>query len=180
MNAVIKRLPTWGQVLSVYGVIALILYTWTLMWFFWKLPSWLYFLNGGEILASLSYLFVTNFAESIAVLCGALFLAIILPKAWFRDVFVARGAALAIAGLGGLLVLAEQFNNFSDYPTLYLPGWIVVLALGCIAAVVYLCGRISLLRRALEAVADRMSIFAYILAPLSIVAVVVVLIRVLL
>src|SRR5512138_242629 len=153
MDALRQRLPGWSQIIPVYGVIALILYTWTLMWFFWKLPSWLYFLNWGEIGASLAYLLVTNLAESLAVLCGPLLLALALPRAWFRDVFVARGAALVIAGLGCMILLAEQFNNFTDYPTLALPLWTVAVALAVIALVVYLSGRIALLRKVLEVVA---------------------------
>src|SRR5512146_2034650 len=77
-----RHLPHWGQVIPVYGMIAIVLYSWTLMRFFWKLPSWLYFLNGGEILGSLAYLLVINFLESLVFLCGPLFLAFVLPKGW--------------------------------------------------------------------------------------------------
>lgn len=177
MSSLLGRLPRRAQVIPVYGVIAIVIYTWTLMRFFWKLPSWLYFLNGGEIVASLAYLLVINFLESLAFLCGPLLLALVLPKSWFREVFVARGTGLALAGLGGMMLLAEQFNNFNDYPTLALPLWPVLLALGVIAALVYLCGRVALLRRLLEAVADRVSIFAYVLTPLSLLALALVAVR---
>lgn len=170
MGALLERFPRWAQIIPVFGVIAIIVYTWTLMRFFWKLPSWLYFLNGGEIVASLAYLLVINLLESLAVLCAPLFLALVLPKGWFRDVFVARGAALSIAGLGCMMILAEQFNNFNDYPTLSLPLWPVLLAIAGVALVVYGCGRIGAVRRVLEAVADRVSIFAYVLTPLSVLA----------
>jgi hypothetical protein len=158
-------------------VIALIVYTWTLLWFFWKVPSWLYFLNAGEILTTLAYSLATNLLESIVVMCGLLFLALILPGKWFRDVFVARGASLAMAGLAYMIFLANQFNNKNAYPTLSLQAWTVLLAAVLIAALVYLFGRIALLRKVLEVVADRMSIFTYILVPLSVISVLVVAFR---
>jgi hypothetical protein len=158
----------------------LMIYTWTLMRFFWKLPSWSYFLNGGEILTMLAYALVTNFAESLAVLCGPLFLALVLPRKWFGDVFVARGAALAIGALSYSMYVGEQFNNFTEYPDLSLPTWTVLAAMAGIAVLVYLFGRIGLLRKVLEEVADRASIFAYILAPVSGLALLLIVARVLL
>ncbi len=158
-------------------MIALIVYTWTLLRFFWQLPSWLYFLNAGEILASLAYLLVVNFGESLAVMGGLLLLAVVLPKKWFRDVFVARGASLSIAGLAYMAFLGQQFNNDNAYPTLSLPAWTVLLAAVLIAMLVYLFGQVSVLRRILEGLADRASIFAYILAPLSVISMLVVAFR---
>lgn len=177
MTAILARLPRRAQVIPVYGIIAIVIYTWTLMRFFWKLPSWLYFLNGGEVLTALAYLLVINLLESLVFLCGPLLLAVVLPGGWFRDVFVARGAALALAALGGMMVLAERFNNLNDYPTLSLPLWPVLLGVIAMAVLVYVAGRIALIRKALEFVADRVSIFAYVLTPLSLLAVLLVIVR---
>lgn len=177
MNSFLKRLPTWAQIIPVYAVIVLVIYTWTILWFFWKVPSWLFYLNTGEILTMLAYSLATNLAESLLVLCGPLFLAFILPRKWFQDVFVARGAAICLAGLGYMIFLANQFQTKEDYPTLSLEPWSFVLALVGIALLVYLSGRISLLKKVLELVADRVTIFVYILLPLSIISLVVVLVR---
>jgi hypothetical protein len=158
-------------------VIVLMVYAWTLLWFFWKVPGWLYYLNGGEILTALAYSLATNLAESLVTLCGPLFLALVLPAKWFRDVFVARGASLCMAGLGYLMFLAYQFNDKSSYPAAILEPWVVLLVAAGIGVLVYLCGRVRLLRRAIEALADRLSIFAYILAPLSAISLLIVIIR---
>ena len=177
MSALLGRFPRLAQVIPVFGVIAIVIYTWTIMPFFWKLPSWLFFLNGREILTSLAYLLVVNFLESLTFLCAPLFLAFVLPRKWFSDVFVARGTALALGGLGCMMLLAEQFNNDNAYPTLSLSLWLVLLALAALAVLVYLCGRVALLRKVLEAVADRVSIFAYVLTPLSLLALLVVVVH---
>jgi hypothetical protein len=176
-HTLLQRIPSRAQLLPVYGVIVLILYSWTLLWFFWKVPAWLYYLNAGDMLMALAYSLATNFAESLVVLCAPLILALALPRRWFYDVFVARGAALAIAGLGYLMFLAYQFKEKSAYPALSLQAWTILLAAALIAMVVYLFGRIAVLRKALEVIADRVAIFPYILVPLSIVSLLVVLVR---
>ena len=179
MTPVLERLPRWTQIIPVFGIIILIVYGWALMWFFWEVPSWLYYLHIGEVLVLLAYTLATNFAESLAVLCGPLLLALVLPKKWFSDVFVARGTALALAALGCFIFLAKQFTDKDAYPTFWLRIPTVLLVAAVIAALVYLCGRILLVRKALEALADRVSIFTYILVPLSLISVLVVAVRLL-
>jgi hypothetical protein len=175
-----ERLPSLAQVLPVYAVIMVIVYTWTLLWFFWKVPSWLFFMNAGDLLAVIPYLFATNFAESLVVLCGPLLLSLVLPKTWFHDVFVARGAGLSIAALGYMMYLANQFKNKSDYPTLSLQLWSVLLAFAGIAVLGYLFGRFKILRRIMELISDRATIFVYILVPLSVLSLLVIIVRALL
>src|SRR5512146_67672 len=97
MIPILERIPRWAQIIPVFGIILLVIYGWSLMWFFWEVPSWLHYLHLDEILVLLAYTFATNFAESLTVLCGPLLLALVLPKKWFRDVFVARGTVLALA-----------------------------------------------------------------------------------
>jgi hypothetical protein len=177
MSTLRSRVPSWGQILPVYGVIVLVVYAWTLLWFFWKVPGWLFFLNLGEILTALAYSLSTNLVESLLVLCAPLAAAIVLPRAWFRDVFVARGAALVLGGLGTMMYLAEQFKEKSNYPSLPLQPWTLGAAVLGVLLLVYVCGRFAPVRKAVESLADRMTIFVYILVPLSIISVVVVLFR---
>ncbi len=152
-------------------------YAWTLLWFFWKVPGWLYYLNVGEILTELAYSLATNFVESLLVLCGPVVLALLLPKKWFHDVFIARGTSLCIAGLGYMMFLANQFNDKSGYPSASLQVRTLLLVAAAIAVLVYLCGRFALPRKILEVVADRISIFVYILVPLSLLSLLVVIVR---
>ncbi len=177
MASILGRFPRWAQIVPVYGVIAFILYAWTLMWFFWKLPGWMFFLGIGNILSALAYALATNLAESLIVLASVVGLAWVLPGRWFRDVFVARGAALGIAGLGYMMFLTYEFRDKMAYPKLDLPSWTVPAALAAIALVVYACGRFGVVRGVLEAIADRATIFVYILVPASLLSVVVILIH---
>jgi hypothetical protein len=174
---IFKRIPAWGQVAPVYAVIVLMVYTWTSLWFFWKLPSWLFFLNSGEIVIAFAYALATNLVESLAVLCAPLILSMTLPKEWFYDRFVARGAALAISGLGYMMYIAFQFKTNADYPSLTLKAWSLALAVGIILLIVYMAGRLSFFRKLFEFLADRAIIFLYISLPLSLISLVVIIIR---
>jgi hypothetical protein len=175
--AIFRRIPTWGQVAPVYALIVLMIYSWTMIWFFWKLPSLIDFLNIGEILSVLTYPLATNLIESLLVLCAPLLLSVILPQKWFHDVFVARGAALVLAGLLYAIFLAFQFQTINGYPDAVLNIWSLALAAGIIGLIVFVVGRTPLLRKGIEALADRSTIFLYITIPLSVIALLLILIR---
>ena len=179
MTLVLERFPRWAQIIPVFGIILLIIYSWTLIWFFWDVPSWLHYLHVGEIMLLLAYTLATNFAESLVVLGCLLLLALVLPKKWFRDVFVARGTVLVLAALGCMIFLAEQFTDKDAYPTFWLRIPTLLAVAAAIAVLVYLGGRIAVVRRVLEALADRVSIFTYVLVPLSVLSVLAVAFRVL-
>ena len=169
-----SRLPSRQQVTQVYAIIVLLLYGWTMLWFLWKLPSWLGFLTVGEILTVLAYSLSTNFVESLAALCVPVAFALILPRAWFRDAFVARGATMMIASLGALMLAAGNFRNRDELPYLLVGAWRPALVLLGIAAAAFLAGHVGKLRGLVEALADRATIFLYAALPLSILSILVI------
>jgi len=170
-------MPSRAQIAQVFALIVLMVYSWTIVWFSYKVPSWLYFLNLGEITTVFAYSLATNLAESLAVLCGPVALSLVLPRKWFHDVFVARGGTLAIAGLAYMMYVASQFTSKDGYPTLTLKPWSLAVVLVLIAVLVYLAGRSRLVRGIVEGIADRATIFLYIYMPLSVLALLLVLFR---
>ncbi len=177
MSCLLKRLPGWSEILPVYAVIAFIVYAWALLWFFWQLPGWLFYLNLNDVLSALTYVLATNLAESLLVLCGTVALALILPRRWFRDVFVARGASLCIATLGYMMFLANRFQDKMAYPALPLAAWTVPVTLLAIALAVYLGGRVAVVRRSVEVIAERATVFLYVLLPASVLSAIAISIR---
>lgn len=153
------------------------LYSWTMVWFFWKLPAWLFYLNGGEILSAGAYALVLNLLESVAALCLLVLVSLILPRRWFYDSFVARGTALAIAGLSFVMYVSFHFQTTEDYESGYLKPWSLLVALVIVLLVVLLSNRIAMVRKDLEILADRATVLLYVYMPLSIVALLVVLVR---
>lgn len=172
-----KRIPSWAQILPVYGVVILLVYSWTILWFFWKLRSWLFFLSAPEILTIGAYSLATNLLECLAVLGALVAASMLLPRAWLYKNFVARGTAAAISGLGYMMYVAFQFRTKDDYPTLLLKPWSVGAAAVIGLLLVLFAPRITIVRRVLEGLAERATILVYLLTPLSLVALVTVLIR---
>ena len=168
-----NRLPAFSQVFAVFGVISLIVYCWTLIWFFWKLPSWEYFMNLEELSTLFAYIMATNLLESLAVLLVVLFLCILLPAKWFKDVFLSSGASLVILSLGYLMYLSSHIaSNDDSYPTNMVR---LIPAVGLlILLLTFLATRVSILRRLLEGFVDRAVIFSYVFLPIGLVSLLVV------
>jgi len=177
MLTVLKnRLPSLQQIIAVYGLISLIIYCWTLIWFFWKLPSWEYFMNMGEIAIVIAYAVATNFIESLTVLLMLLLLCVVLPAKWFKDFFLSRGSSLVILGLGYMMYISSHIaSNNDSYPTNLVR---LIPAIGLlILLLTFLIGRISFLRRLFEELADRASIFSYIFPPLGFISLLIIITR---
>lgn len=172
-----SRLPSWRQVAQVYAVIVLLIFSWTILWFFWKFPSWRMFLTTWEIAGALAFSLVTALVESLIFLCIPLILAALLPRMWFRDVFVARGGSFAATALGYMMFLDDRFKYETRYPELPAQAWTLVLPMVAVLLIPFMAGRMGWFRRVVESFADRATVFLYLMLPLSGLAMVVVAIR---
>jgi hypothetical protein len=170
-----SRLPSMGQLTAVYGVIVLMIYSWTIYWYLWKLPSWLYFLTLGELLVTFSYAMVVNFIESLLVLLVPVLLSLLLPLRWFRDRFVAQGVILVVLLLIALMNYLDIITGLQGFPPGL--GWLVLVVIMVIAFMIFLAGRIELFRKVVEEIGNRATIFIYIFLPISVLSIIVVLIR---
>jgi hypothetical protein len=173
--AILDRFPKRQEITPVYAVICMVLYGWTILWFFWELPGWLFYLTLPEILTNAAYILMTNFVESTILLFGIILLSVLLPGKIFSSAFVSRGVLLGVLGLAYMIYLAFQFGDREDYPTDLVRLMPVVFLLAM--AIAFWVGRVSFLRKIIEGFADRAIIFLYFLLPLSLVSVVVVIFR---
>lgn len=160
---------------SVYATAVAIVYGWSLLHFFWRVSSWLYFSTTGEIAVTLAYLFTVNFIESALAFLAPLGLSLLLPHRWFADRFVSRGMLLIILGLGYLAWFDWQLQRGAAFPY-ELAKWTPMMAVP-ILALVFLLDKIKWLGQILEELGDRLTILLYILIPLSVVSLLTVLIR---
>jgi hypothetical protein len=163
------------QIGPVYAVIVAMIYPWSLLRFFWRVPSWLYFSSLNEMAVIYAYTAVVNLVESLFVLLGILALSLVLPKRWFRERFVSKGGMLASLGLGYLMYFNKQLDPELPFPY-DLAVWTPATLLG-ILVLVFLLDRVTVLARLVEGLADRLVVFLYISLPVSGVALMTVLIR---
>ena len=177
MNSILERFPERLAVLPVYAVIAVPIFGWTLVSWLWKLPSWLNFLTAGEIGAVFFYAMLAAFVESLLVLGLVLFLCFFLPPRVLRDQFVVCGTWLAIGLM--LAVLGHGvwrgLTRFTYIEVSLLLWSAAGLAISAFLAV--LSTRVRFMARAAEWLSDRLTVFLYILVPLSVLAILVVFVR---
>jgi len=176
MTSLRERIPSLRQLLGVYGIIAILIHGWTLIWVFWKLPNWDYFLTIGEIGANFAYSMALNLFENLALLLLPFALSLALPKPWFRDAFSSTASLVAISFWLYLLYIASVLNAQNDvYPVQLIrvaPAVCLLLVAGSM-----LVGRMPAVRRILGDLAERATIFSYIFLPISLISLVVVIIR---
>jgi hypothetical protein len=179
MDKLLARLPERRSILGVYATAVFLVYGWTLLASFWKVPSWMFFLRISDILSVYAYSFVIDFAESLFLLCLVLLVGVLLPKHWWNAQFTAKGA-LWIIVLMGSMMLRLYTNRSPDSWEGFVSGqgvwWCYTLLLALMLNL--LISRISLLRRGLESLADRLVVFLYIYLPLTALAIVVVFARI--
>jgi hypothetical protein len=167
-----RKFPHFSEIFPVYAVIVILVYGWTIYWSLWKLPSWLDFLPLGEIGTIFCYLLATNFVESLVALLGAILLCFILPRKWFRDVFVSRGSMFAASILISIMAFEYHFVKPEDYFTklqFYFPLFLVVAVV-----LAFLAGWIPVFRKTMEVFAENAVIFLYIVIPLSLLSIIVI------
>jgi hypothetical protein len=171
----VKRIPKVEQIAPVYAVIVMIIYSWALLHFFWRFPSWLFYSSLGEIAVIFAYMIVVNLLESLFVLLGFILAGMILPQRWFSERFVTRSVSLALLGLGYLIYVNQTYPSEASYP-LAMYRWMLGVG-AAILVIAFLIDRLGFLRNLLDALANRMVVFLYVIIPISVVSFLVVLIR---
>ena len=170
-----KKLPPLHDISSFYGTIVFFVYGWTSLAFFWKVPSWIYFLKLGEILVIFAYSLASTLLEAALILLVFLLASLVLPSNWLRNQFVVRSSIIFIAltfwvalfDLSTLIELPSKRDIFS-----FAIGFPLTAGLG-----VLLADRMPLIRRLMMFVSDQLIIFLYIWLPLSLIGILIVLLR---
>ena len=173
------RIPGTQNILAVYAVIVTMIYSWTLITSFYKLPSWLFYLTVGQILSMYAYFFLANLLESLIVLAGVLLLDFtIFAPLKNRQEFQARSIVVVLIVLSSSMARLLLFKSFEASETFIdgeLTWWLLTVVIGLFLAVVLPWNK--MIRGFLEGLAERFSIFVYLYIPLSLISIVVVIVR---
>lgn len=179
LTAFSARIPEKRNIVTVFAVAMFLVYTWTLFISFWKLPSWLFFLRVGEIVSIYAYAFLVNFFESVLLLLLVLLPAILLPRHWWKDVFIPKAFVLILVILGSALLHMTLYRT-PDTRDVFVHGqfswWLGTLVIAVVLT--WLAGNVAWLRDGLENVADRFVVFMYLYLPLTVLALFIVLARI--
>lgn len=170
-----SRFPSQKQLTSVYAIAVVFVYAFSIVRFFWRLPSLLNSLTMGQIGVMFSYMIVTNLIESLILVVLPIGFSLILPRKWFFEQFTAKGALFLLLLLGYFLYVSQFINTEQDFPYEYFRILPIVFLI--ILVLVFILSRIKFLETILEWIADKLEVFLIISIPISVMALLVVLIR---
>jgi len=172
-----KKIPPLHEILALYATIVFLIYGWASITFFWKVPSWLYFLSLGEIAAILFYTFASSLLECTIILLIFLFASLVLPTKWLYNKFAVRGS-LIVYTLTFWVVLFT-LNSLIQLPTTIdvITFGIGVLVTSVLA--ILLAERFSFVQRLVITVGNRLTIFLYLWLPLGLIGILVIIFRIL-
>jgi hypothetical protein len=161
----------------IFGTVVFAVHSWSVRGFLFNLPSFLLKLSVLEIASILCYHLAFALFESVLVGATLVLVAAVLPSSWFRGGFVYRGFLLIVAATAAAIFLQYSFA----YGELQLerPGapWVLpALGAGFVLFVMLyaLSPRFARLQKALEFLAEQISVMLYVYLPLDIVALLVV------
>ena len=170
-----KKFPNFKQSAPVYAVIVTLLYGWSLIQFFWKLPTWLTYSTLGEIAVIFSYMIFTVFLDSLLVFLVLVLLSIFLPKQYFLEQFVVKGSSVVILGLVFVIL---YFGDIISWALSLKVLALRLFALGVgLVAISFLVNAISVLKKLVSGFANRAVIFLYIWMPITALSVLTVILR---
>lgn len=135
----------------------------------------MYYSSAGEIAVIFAYMMVVNLIESALVLLAPVLLSVILPKKWFFERFITKGALLLSLGLGYVMYFDNHLNYQSPFPLTLVYQTPIILA--AIIVLVFLVDWLGILDKILLDLSDRLIVFLYISIPVSLISLLVVLIR---
>jgi hypothetical protein len=174
--AIKEKIPSPHEISRLYAMIVFIVYGWTSVAFFWKVPSWLYFLDLGEIAAILAYILSSALLESVILLLLFVLASQALPSSWLRDKYVLRSSIIFCTltfwvvslNLSSLIELPTT----RDFLTLAI-GFPLTAGLGIVLA-----DRIPRLQRFLDYISNQLTVFLYLWLPLSLAGILILIIRI--
>jgi len=175
-SALRKRLPAFHEISSFYAIIVFLVYSWTSVAFFWKVPSWQFYLSPGEIVIVLAYVLAAKLLESLLILLAFLFASFVLPSGWLSDKFVLRSSIVIFAFTFWVTVF--DLNSLAQVLTnrdvlFFVIGFPFTAGLG-----ILLADRMPLVRRFMAFVSDQLIVFLYIWLPLSLIGILIVFLRI--
>jgi len=175
MNISKRRLPPWSEIQIVFGLLIFAVFSWSIRGFLYKLSAFLLYDGLGDIFGIFSYMMGIALLESAIIMLVLLFLAVILPKGWFRDGFAYKASLLTLV-VGGTMIYLQSILNFRLPPVRTLTV-ISVLPLAVWLVLVFLAMKVRRFRVILDFILDRVSVFLYLYVPLGIIGLVVVVFR---
>jgi hypothetical protein len=175
MTFLFNRFPKREEVLPVFGSVVFVVFSWSIRGFLYIVPSLILRHSVGETLSVLCYMLAFSLLESLLLISGVVLVSIFLPRKWFLEGFAYKGFIALLVFTVALIVLQNNLTNVLPPVNLLYLGFAITM--GVMVALLFLSDKVTVFRKALLAIAERLQVFVYIYVPLGILGMVVVIFR---
>jgi hypothetical protein len=172
-----SRFPPKRDLVPVFATVLFPVFSWSMIWFFQKMPGWQSFLDPWAILSILAYALAFALLESLIVLGLLVTLAAILPARALRTRFVAVASTLVLATTFWTIIFQLIFEPVIPYWGGAEFAFWFGLALLSILLTVLLVHRSGRAQRLISGLAERLTVFLYLYVPVGLLGLVVVVAR---
>jgi hypothetical protein len=166
-----QRLPQKRDMVLAFAFCVFLVFSWSILVFFRKVPYWLLFLDTLDLISSLAYALSFALLESVAILSIWILAGIVLPARFLRERFVALGGGTIL--VSGIWVIADHTNIIGFLES---PLW-PLLCLGSLVATYLLIYHSHHLQNILTSLAERLTVLLYLYVPAALASLVIVIIR---
>ncbi len=170
-----KFFPARREIVLVFGIILFAVHSWSIRAFLYEFPSLILYMNLGQVAGVFAYMMAFAFLESLLALGVILLVSAILPRSCYRQGFVAKGFLTVLAaGAFAINVRMSMPNRYPGVEFLYVRAALAAAVLiGSILAAHFF----RPFQKALDFLAEQISIMLYIYIPIGALSLLVVIAR---
>ncbi len=170
-----KLIPQNREIILAFGTILFCICSWSVRAFLYKVPSFLLYMDVGEIGSVFAYMMAFALLESLLVQFVMIIPAMILPSKWFREGFSYKAfLVIIVAAVSSIYYQDSLTYTYSGSRTILI--WLGLTFLAMVILVL-LSILIKPLPRILSIIVDQFNIFLYIYGSIGVISLVVVLYR---
>ncbi|MFN2177546.1 MAG: hypothetical protein ACK2U3_16495 [Anaerolineales bacterium] len=176
------KLPDRNEILPVFSTVLFFVFTWALYIIIFYLPSWLGEMTAWDILTTTVYLLYFALFESFIVTCTIVMLCFLLPASFFKNSFIPQGFSLVTLASLAAIMLHPRLNDLLSLDLQTLTILLISMLAGTLFLIIllsFIYKHLPSLKRTVTALAEKMTIFAYIYLPLGLLSLVAVIFKIL-
>jgi hypothetical protein len=161
------KVPEKHLQITVLGFVVFLVFSWSIFWFLYRLPSWTYYLGAIDILSIFAYSMASSLFESLVIHLIMVMFAVVLPTDWFGSKYGAQSAVTLLA-----VIFVTFFSLGSTNQFIWQLLFLLIIIISNILVI-----RLEKLNQVINTLVGRFDIFIYVYIPLGVIGVLVVIVR---
>jgi hypothetical protein len=161
--------------IAVLAVAVFACFTWTIIGFFNKLPSFILYFTPGEIGNIFAFLMAFALLESLAATGLLILLGAVLPSGWLKQGFAFKGFVILLVATATAIRFQHALREY--FPSVWMLLAYSIVPLLLIVGLLWLLHARPKLQNILLGIQDRILIMLFVYLPIGVVGLLVVMVR---